>query len=175
MSPISHLHTETKILPVKDHLSLLCSQSFAKSLQPTHPSFNTVTSPSGPRDKKQTLQSKFLSTVAPYLNNGSLPPENYRTTIKALHTDAVAAAIAASEPNPLLQTRPPTVADEELSLPRRYRTTLSQLRSGYSSSLAYYRERVGRSDNLRCPSCGVEPQTVPHLFACASHPTALSL
>ena len=35
MCPTDHLHAETHVLPVKDHLSLLCSQFLAKSLQPT--------------------------------------------------------------------------------------------------------------------------------------------
>ena len=172
MSSISHLHAETKVLPVKEHLSLLCSQELAKSLQPSHPSFNTVTSPSGPRNMKQTLQSKFLPTVAPYLVDGSLPPQNYRSTIKSLHTEAVAAALAAADPNPLLQARPP-IAEEEISLPRHYRTTLAQLRSGCCSSLAAYRVRIGRTEDPLCTSCGVEPQTVPHLFSCPALPTSL--
>ena len=72
MSPISHLHRETKVLPVKEHLSLLCSQSLAKSPQPSDRFFKTVTLPSGPRNMKQTLQSRFLPTVSPFLVNGPL-------------------------------------------------------------------------------------------------------
>ena len=174
MSSPSHLHAETKVLPVHNHLSLLCSQFLAQAMQPSHPSHSIVTSPSGTRDKKHTLQSKFLPVVTPYLVDGILPPQNYTATIKSLHTEATATAIASSDPNDILQSLPPPVAEEETFLPRPYRTTLSQLRSGFCSSLAPYRARIGRTPDPLCPSCGVEPQTVPHLFSCSSHPTSLS-
>ena len=45
MSPIEHLHTETKTLPVNDHLSLLSTQFLARALQPTHPSHSLITTP----------------------------------------------------------------------------------------------------------------------------------
>ena len=173
MSSISHLHAESKVLPIKDHLTLLCSQFLTKSLQPSHPSYSTVTAPSGPRDKKQTLQSKFLNVVAPYLSNGIILPQNCSATIKSLHTDAVTRAINLSDRNPLLNDLPPPIAEEETTLPRHCRTTLSQLRSGYCSSLAAYRERIGMSTDPLCPSCREEPQTVPHLFSCREHPTDL--
>ena len=54
-----HLHAETKMLPVDDHLSLLCSQFLVTALQPGHLSYPIVTADSGPKDKKKTLQLKF--------------------------------------------------------------------------------------------------------------------
>ena len=86
MASIDHLHEETEMLPVQEHLSLICSQYLARALQPTNPSHDVVTSPSGSRDMKQTLQSRFLHVVAPHLSNGVLPPAEYGTTIKSLHT-----------------------------------------------------------------------------------------
>ena len=44
MAPISHLHEETKVLPVHNHLSLLSTQFLARALQPAHPSNYIVTS-----------------------------------------------------------------------------------------------------------------------------------
>ena len=73
---------------------------------------------------KYTLQSKFLPAVAPYLVDGTLPPQNYSATIKLLHTEAIATAIASSDPNDILQSLPPPIADEETLLPRPYRTTV---------------------------------------------------
>ena len=138
MSSSSHLHRETKILPFQDHLSLLCSQFLAKTMQPSHPSYSIVNSDTGPRDKKETLKTKFIHTVSPYLTNGSLSPVDYPSTITSLHTEAVAAAIRSSAPNDILNDLPPPIAEEEFTLPRRFRTKLTQLRSGCCSSLAIY-------------------------------------
>ena len=35
---IDHLHEETKMVPIYDHLSLICSQYLARTLQPNNPS-----------------------------------------------------------------------------------------------------------------------------------------
>ncbi|KAF2350571.1 Reverse transcriptase domain [Trinorchestia longiramus] len=48
MASASYLHRETGVLPVADHLSLLCSQYLLSSLRPHHPNYLTVTQPSGP-------------------------------------------------------------------------------------------------------------------------------
>ena len=175
MCPTDHLHAETHVLPVKDHLSLLCSQFLAKSLQPSHPSFVTVTSPSGPRKMKETLQSRFLPAVSPYLVDGALPSASYGVTIKSLHTEAVASAIASRDDSRVLGSRPPEVSLEERLLPRPYRTTMSQLRSGFCSSLNSYLERIGRAPDPLCPHCGGGNQTTNHLFACTSYPTSLTV
>ena len=80
---------------------------------------------------KKTLQKKFLSVVAPYTVGGIIPPDEYKSTLKSLHTEAVTRAIASRSPNKVLLTPPPVVADEEKLLPHRLPSTLSQLRSGY--------------------------------------------
>ena len=173
MSPIDHLHTETQVLPVHDHLSLLCSQFLTRALQPNHVSHPLVVAPPGPRDKKKTLQKKFLSVVAPYTVGGIIPPDEYKSTLISLHTEAVTRAIASRSPNKVLHTPPPAVADEEKLLPRRLRSTLSQLRSGYCSSLNSFLHRINRARDSLCPSCRGSPHTPAHLFSCTSHPTAL--
>ena len=91
MSSIDHLHAETQVLPVRDHLS---SQFLARALQPSHPSYNIVTTPPDPRNLKHTLQSRFFPDVAPYTVGGIIHHTHYKPTIKSLHTDAVTRAIA---------------------------------------------------------------------------------
>ena len=174
MASVDHLHEETEMLPVQEHLSLICSQYLARALQPTNPSHDVVTSSSGSRDMKQTLQSRFLHVVAPHLSNGVLPPAEYGTTIKSLHTGAVAASKSLLSPNRVLQTTSPQIAPEETNLPRPYRSTLSQLRSSFCSSLHSYRERIGLVPSPLCPSCGLAPHTTVHVFSCSSHPTPLT-
>ena len=115
---------------------------------------------------KHTLQSLFLHRVAPYTGDGTIPPDTYRHTINSLHTDAVSQAVASLPDNTVLGAAAPPVAPEESSLPRSYRTTLSQLRSGYCSSLNSFLERVGRAPSDRCPSCGSGPHTTAHVFSC---------
>ena len=61
LSAESHLHAETRMLPVQDHLSLLSIQLLASSLQPEHPSYPTVTSNPGPRDMKKKRSSTGLA------------------------------------------------------------------------------------------------------------------
>ena len=63
----------------------------------------------------------------------------------------------------------------EISLPRHFRTTLSQLRSGYYSRLWTYKQAIGASDSDLCPECGSEPHTTAHIFRCPAAPTALAV
>ena len=142
MASIDHLHEETEMLPAQDHLSLICSQYLARTLQPTNPSHDVVTSPSASRDMKQTFQSWFLHVVAPHLSSGILAPAEYGTTIKSLHTRAVAASESLLSPNRVLQTASPQITPEEANLPRPYRNTLSQFCSSSCSSLHSYREKI---------------------------------
>ena len=73
MTNVGHLHAEASVLPVSDHLSLLSSQFLARCLVPSHPSHQTVTAPSGPRQMKHTLQSRFFPTFHPILQMGCSP------------------------------------------------------------------------------------------------------
>ena len=63
----------------------------------------------------------------------------------------------------------------ERRLPRAHRTTLSQLRSGFSSALRDYRHRIGAEPSPECPECEDPCHSVPHLFSCPARPTDLSL
>ena len=84
MTSIDHLHQKIKMLPVQYHLSLIRSQYLTRALQPNNSSQSLVTSPSGSRNIKQTLQSKFLHCVAPVLSSDILPHTDYGTIIKSL-------------------------------------------------------------------------------------------
>ena len=170
-----HLHQETLILPVSEHLSLLCAQFLSSCLRPNHPSFRVANLDSGPRAKKHTLRSKFLPVVAPYLNaDGHLDPPDYGYTIKQLHTQFVANTISSLEPNPVIGFRPPKIHLSEATLPRRVRCALSQLRSGDCHLLASTQVKYGRSQSSLCPDCRFARQTTSHLFSCDAVPTNLN-
>ena len=175
MTSIAHLHAESLVLPVHDHLSLLSSQFLARTLVPSHPSHHITSASSGPRTIKHTLQSRFHSSVAPFLINNSLPSDSYRDTINSLHTSAVAATLAARPVNRVLSAVAPPIAEEERSLPRPYRSALSQLRSGFCPALNSYWKKIDRERDDRCPSCLGPPHTTSHLFDCHIHPTALGV
>ena len=176
MADTHHLHSETKILPVETHLRMLCSQFLVSSLRTHHPSYRCVTAPSGPRASRRipTLQSRFLGDVQHYLEGGATPSDSYGQIIKDIHRTTVNSFRSLQTPNKLLNRPAPEISEEEMGLPRHYRTTLSQLRSSYCSRLLNYRYRVGLSDSDICPECGLEPHTAEHLFECTSHPTSLS-
>ena len=174
MASVSHLHSETEILPVADSLSLLCRQFLASALRPSHPSFPLVNQTRGPRPMKHTLQSRFLPSINHHLVDGSLPPDSYPSTLKSLHSEAVASAIDSADPNRVLRAPPPAICPSEKLLPRPTRTTLSQLRSGHCASLRSYQARIGLTPDPICPDCTNDDHTVQHLFSCTAHPTSLT-
>ena len=176
MADIHHLHTETKILPIDTHLRMLCGQFLVSSLRTHHPSYCHVTASSGPRADRRipTLQSRFLGDVQHYLEEGVTPPDSYDQIIRDIHRTTVSNFRSLPVPNKLLNRPPPEISEEEVGLPRHYRTTLFQLRSSYCSRLLSYRHRVGLSDTDTCPECSREPHTAQHLFECPSHPTPLT-
>ena len=63
----------------------------------------------------------------------------------------------------------------EKDLPRTTRSTLSQLRSGYSISLNSYKARLDPEVSDLCPDCNTDPHTADHLFNCTAKPTDLTV
>ena len=63
MAPISHLHSETKVLPLSMHLKLCGEQFYASALQTAHPSHECVTHPIGDRLMKHSLRSRFSEDI----------------------------------------------------------------------------------------------------------------
>ena len=141
----------------------------------THPSNAVVTAPQGPRQLRQTLASKHQASVALFLRNGVIPPDSLGTVKVDLHTAAVAEAIIGmdAKPNRVLGARPPPVDSSVTDLPRHWRSTLSQLRSGFCRCLRSYRAVVDQSGPSSCPECDAAEHTIEHLFQCASFPTTL--
>lgn len=182
MSSTYHLHDECKILPVKDHLEMLCSQFLVSSLRASHPSFGVVrslperrsrTRPTGDFTPKQTLYSLFKDKVSQFLVNDEVPENTYKSALKTIHTDFVRNTMASFPPNSVLGIRPPPINDEEKELSRAARTTLSQLRSGFSIRLNSYRKAINlRQDDL-CPGCLLNEHNSSHLFECSAYPTNL--
>ena len=162
-----------KILPVAAHVDLLCAQFLASALRVGHPSHAVVTADPGPRITKPTLCTKYIDVVAPYLSNGVINPNDYKSILVALHTAAVTKSIANLGINHLLGTIPPEICDSEKSLCRRERTLLAQLRADDCICILSYLVKIGRATSAICPECCFRRHTTSHLFNCEARPTSL--
>jgi len=128
----------------------------------------------GPRIKKQTLQTKYLESVRPFLTDNTTPSDQVSLIQQEIHTKAVQDAILSTPPNRVLDDAAPEISPEERTLPRAYRTTLSQLRSGHCIALNDFQAAIGRTPDPSCPECGSgDTHSVTHLFSCPARPTEL--
>jgi hypothetical protein len=73
---------------------------------------------------KETLHSKCIDKVKPYLTNGIMLEMNYKKAISSFHTAAVSKAVCEAGPNPVLGLYPPSVNPEEETLSRAHRCAL---------------------------------------------------
>ena len=157
---------------------MLCKQFLASALRPAHPSHALVTRDPGPRANNRVplLQSAFFADVSPFLEpDNTVDPAKYQSIIRSIHTSSVQLYIANRPPNKVLQAQPPEISPSESQLPRPFRSTLAQLRSGYCSRLNSYRHAIGLSDSDSCPECSSAAHTTAHLFCCESSPTTLTV
>ena len=120
MSSIDHLHSETKMLLVKDHLNRLSAQYLIHCLDTENVCHHITTMDHPPREMNDRLFTRHNQTVLPLIDN---------------MTD-----------NRVLNYRPPPNNDEETYLTRRRRATLSQLRSGHCKLLNSYKKRLKQTE-----------------------------
>ena len=174
MTAASHLHSESKVMPVKDHCEMLSQQFLLSTTQANHPNHGDLEA-APPRLMKPTLRSRYGSTVLPLTVDGRTDTTNYKEGLKTIHTSSVAKTIRNQEDNKVLLAPAPKVNQTEANLPRKTRTTLAQLRSGYSSILNSYLHRINPTTHPspNCPRCNLSPHTTNHLFNCPSNPTEL--
>ena len=173
MSDISHLHHETKILPVKPHSEMLTKQYLLSMHQEEHPNHHQVHQSRPPRDIRNSIHN-YSPFVKHYTGQRlQISKEEYKRQNKKIHSDTVNATIGDYPPNKVLETIPPEINQNEKLLPRTTRTTLAQLRSSYSPYLKSYLHRINRSDTDNCPLCNRAAHTTSHLFECTANPTDL--
>ena len=99
-----------------------------------------VTSPSGIRNKKIILQSRFLHRVPPYISNAILSISDYGTIIKSFHAKFVSDSKSLLTCSSVIHTTYRQIAAEKANLPGPYKTKISEPRSSSCSSLHFYRE-----------------------------------
>ena len=146
---------------------MLSVQYLVNCLEEDHVSHGITIQEPRPRPMKETLHSRHHSTRT---RLGSSRMESHLN----LHTHAVDSAIQLQGNNRVLKKRPPSISDEEQSLNRRQRCTLSQLRSGHCHLLQDYKHRVLGEPSDICTDCGASLQDVRHLFVCTTHQTGMS-
>jgi hypothetical protein len=177
MSKPDHLHQETKIMMVKEHCEMLSKQFLLSTQLPNHPNRVDWNQPPPPRGRQmnETLVSKFGREIQ-QMSYPGLPTEIYKQRLKAIHTNSVRDQIANFEHNKVLGAPPPKICDSEKDLPRATRSTLAQLRSGYSIMLFSYKSRIEKRDPVPdiCPLCQQPGHTTNHLFNCPANPTTLT-
>ena len=153
---------------------MLSQQFLLSTNQANHPNHGNLGA-APPRLMKPTLRSRYGSTVLPLTIDGRTDTTNYKEGLKTIHTSSVAKTIRNQEDNKVLLAPAPKVNQTEANLPRKTRTTLAQLRSGYSSILNSYLHRINPTTHPspNCPRCNLSPHTTNHLFNCPSNPTEL--
>ena len=163
MTDVNHLHAETKIMPVKAHCEMISKQYLLATQKTNHPNRVRLDIPP-PRQMKKTLVSKFGNEIED-ISYPDLPDDVYKQQLKYIHTKSVKEIITN---NKILKTIPPKINDSEKTLPRKTRTTLAQLRSGYSNYLNSYKHRIDPEIEDKCPHCQCSHTTI-HLFDCPNY------
>ena len=172
MSDIDHLHHETKIMKVRPHCEMLSKQYLLSTQKQDHPNPVNLNGRPPPRQMKQTLESRFGATIKA-LSAPNISSEDYKRKLKVIHTNSVREMIDSMAHSKVLNAPPPKISDSEKDLPRAARTTLAQLRSGYSTFLNSYKARIDNNATDQCPSCPAA-HTTDHLFNCPANPTNLT-
>ena len=108
MSQISHLHQETKIIPVKPHSELLSKQFMRSVYQDTHPNNHHLTQPNPPRLMRTCILNKHKNEVNKYITpNVILDMAKYKEDIQNIHTETVGTTLANYPLNKVLMAHPP--------------------------------------------------------------------
>jgi len=114
-----------------------------------------------PRSKKHTSTNFYRNVVQ------ELIPDYQKLGTAELsshiHTVTVTNSIL-TQTNRLLERPPPTISQSESSLPRHIQRSLAQMRSGYCPIFRDYLYRIGGSNSPKCRLCGVDTESVAHIF-----------
>lgn len=174
MSHPDHLQAETKVLPIRTHNELLTKQFVTACHKRVHPSKNIINSTTPQRNIRKSARI-FVPQISSILNSDNdIDDQTCKTAQKQIHTTTVSDAIQNLAANKVLNSTPPQVSSDERKLPRQTRTTLAQLRSGYSRFLNSYMNRLDPTIIDACPRCNDTPHDARHLFECPEQPTTLT-
>ena len=173
MADVAELHQEARELPVRQHNELI-SQQFAIACHlPQHPSQKLCHRvPDDRPDRRRSQISRLKPNIQQYLAEEPLSNTSYMSAISSIHQDVVRTAIESSS-RKLLNCRPPPIATSEQTLPKKIRTMLAQLHTGYRRILSQYMKRINPTVRNHCHDRGHSPYDTHHLFDSLSKPTTL--
>ena len=171
---VIHLHTETKVLPLNQHMKMIASQFREGTRDPAHPLNQAANAPSPERRQKMTALHKDSVTMVHGCHREGEEIKNIERNKRKLHTIFVEEHLESIPENTLIGMRPPEVRKEERTLPRGTRRTLAQLRAQKCPMLKSYLHDIGANDTPNCPLCERTEHTCAHLFSCPSVPTELA-
>ena len=164
-----HLHEETKVLPIEEHIKLHASQLRQKSQLPTHPlhSLNNLNRKS--RHMIQTIfdnTTKFTVNYDNRLNN--FTKETIEHNKKRIHTEIVRNYERSKQPNQVINDIAPEINKKEETLTREERRILAQLRTNKSPILFHYKHKIDPTNypSPMCPKCKISIHDTTHLFEC---------
>ena len=173
MTSIDHLHQECKMMPVKEHCDMLSRQFVLTTQLEENPNNINLNAPRPNRRMCKTLQTEHSHDIRNITQNGHTK-DQHKSRLKQIHTSSVRNYLNTVSENRVLQNPAPEICPSEKTLPRETRSTLAQLRSGFSSHLNSYLCRIREDIQDICPDCGESGHTTAHLFNCSSKPTSLS-
>ena len=113
-SDIDRLHVETKVLPLRQHSTMLTKQFLVSSFKPAHPGNKHLKKPPPARTQRKTSRI-FKEEVGSKFQEG----KTYKETIKCLHTETVQNCLKSYEKNKVLNRRAPEVNPKEIHFPGR--------------------------------------------------------
>ena len=158
-TPIAHLHDETRVLRIKDHLDMRGTQFFAAASSPGHPTHH-LHNPTITRRHHHNTPASHYRTL--WSDIPPLPPS--RVEKSWIHQHLVTRALNTAPPNSILGERPPSISPVECSMPRSDRVHLSRLRCGHHLGVLSYEHRIRPATDPTCRWCSGPPETVAHLF-----------
>ena len=173
---LQHLHEETSILPLKNHLQLHASQIRQKAEHPSHPLHSLIPQNHQPRFIRQTIfHNRDNYTLEIKTDPNTVTDEDINTNMKTIHTALVQKHLDNRQPNKIINRIAPKISTNEKSLPRKTRRTLAQLRDNKSPILLSYLNKIDpfTYPSPLCPLCKKQNHDTTHLFNCPLLPTNL--
>ena len=175
MADVAELHQEAREIPVRQHNELISMQFAIACHLPQHPCRQLCHRPPDDRpDRRRYLIGRFRPNIHQWFAEEPHGNTSYKSAISSIHQDAVRTAIESSS-SKRLNGRPSPIVPAELTLPRKTRTILAQVRTGHSRILGQYMKRIDPTARNHCHYCSHSPHYTHHLFDCPSKPTTLTL
>jgi hypothetical protein len=139
----SHLHKETQVLPLSEHLKLHGSQLRQKAQHPLHPLHNMTIQTPHIRNMKQTIfQNTNNYTLNIDMDPGDANAGVITQNLKTIHSEIVLNYTNNQPDNKVLDGPAPDINTIELTLSRSARRALAQLRTNKSPLLSTYLHNI---------------------------------